>query len=72
MTYQHVLVSRDGDHATITMNRPEQRNALSLQHLQELTKAFEEVGATDATGIVVAGNGSVFSAGASCSRPAPT
>jgi enoyl-CoA hydratase/carnithine racemase len=63
MTYQHVLVSRDGDHATITMNRPEQRNALSLQHLQELTKAFEEVGATDATGIVVAGNGSVFSAG---------
>jgi enoyl-CoA hydratase/carnithine racemase len=63
MTYQHVLVSRDGDHATITMNRPQQRNALSLDHLQELTKAFEEVAATDATGIVVAGNGPVFSAG---------
>ncbi|MGZ6792054.1 MAG: enoyl-CoA hydratase-related protein [Mycobacteriales bacterium] len=63
MAYDDVLVSRDGDHATITMNRPQQRNALSLQHLQELTKAFEEVAATDATGIVVAGNGPVFSAG---------
>ena len=63
MTYDNVLVSRDGDHATITLNRPQQRNALSLQHLQELTKAFEEVAATDATGIVVAANGPVFSAG---------
>jgi enoyl-CoA hydratase/carnithine racemase len=63
MAYEHVLVSRDGDHATITMNRPQQRNALSRTHLQELTKAFEEVAATDATGIVVAGNGPVFSAG---------
>jgi enoyl-CoA hydratase/carnithine racemase len=63
MTYEHVLVTREGDHATITMNRPAQRNALSLDHLQELTKAFEEVAATDATGIIVAGNGPVFSAG---------
>jgi enoyl-CoA hydratase/carnithine racemase len=63
MTFEHVLVTRDGDHATITMNRPQQRNALSLDHLQELAKAFQEVASTDATGIVVAGNGPVFSAG---------
>ncbi|MCW2599934.1 MAG: Enoyl-CoA hydratase/carnithine racemase [Frankiales bacterium] len=63
MTYENVVVTRDGDHATITMNRPQQRNALSLEHLQELTKAFEEVASTDATGIVIAGNGPVFSAG---------
>jgi enoyl-CoA hydratase/carnithine racemase len=63
MAYDNVLVTRDGDHTTITMNRPQQRNALSLQHLQELIKAFEEVASTDATGIVVAGNGPVFSAG---------
>jgi enoyl-CoA hydratase/carnithine racemase len=63
MAYEHVLVSREGDHATITMNRPQQRNALSLGHLQELANAFEQVAATDATGIVVAGNGPVFSAG---------
>ncbi len=63
MTYDHVLVSREGPHVTITMNRPQQRNALSLQHLQELTTAFEEVAASDATGIVLAANGPVFSAG---------
>ena len=48
MTFEHELVTREGDHATITMNRPQQRNALSLQHLQELTKAFEQVALTDA------------------------
>lgn len=63
MTFEHVLVTREGDHATITMNRPQQRNALSLHHLQELTKAFEQVASTDATGVVLAANGPVFSAG---------
>lgn len=63
MGYDNVLVGRDGDHATITMNRPQQRNALSLQHLQELIRAFEDVAATAATGIVVTGNGPVFCAG---------
>jgi enoyl-CoA hydratase/carnithine racemase len=58
-----VLVERGGDYTTITMNRPERRNALSLSMLQALTAAFEEVGATDALGIVLAGNGPVFSAG---------
>ncbi len=63
MTYEHVLLERHGPVATITMNRPERRNALSLEHLRELRGAFQEVGATDATGIVLAGNGPVFSAG---------
>ncbi|MEZ5145231.1 MAG: enoyl-CoA hydratase-related protein [Acidimicrobiales bacterium] len=63
MTYEHVLLERHGPVATITMNRPERRNALSLEHLRELREAFQEVGATDATGIVLAGNGPVFSAG---------
>jgi enoyl-CoA hydratase/carnithine racemase len=61
--YDHVLVERDGDFATITMNRPERRNALSAAHLRELIAAFGEVAATDALGVVLAGNGPVFSAG---------
>jgi len=32
MAYENVLLPRHGDHATITMNRPQQRNALSLHH----------------------------------------
>lgn len=63
MTTPHVLVARDGAFVTLTMNRPERRNALSLAHMRELTRAFAEVGATDARGVILAGNGSVFSAG---------
>jgi enoyl-CoA hydratase/carnithine racemase len=63
MSYEHVLVSRQGELATITMNRPERRNALSTAHLRELCRAFREVGDSDAAGIVLAGNGPVFSAG---------
>lgn len=63
MDYQHILLQRDGDHATITMNRPQRRNALSLDHLRELHAAFTEVAGTDARGVVLAGNGPVFSAG---------
>ncbi|TYK48085.1 enoyl-CoA hydratase-related protein [Actinomadura decatromicini] len=58
-----VLVGRDGPFATITMNRPRRRNALSRAFLLALTAAFREVGGTDARGIVLAGNGPVFSAG---------
>jgi enoyl-CoA hydratase/carnithine racemase len=63
MTEPDVLVSRDGDFATITMNRPQRRNALSTQMLHALTAAFDEVGASDALGTVLAANGPVFSAG---------
>jgi enoyl-CoA hydratase/carnithine racemase len=63
MGYEHILVERSGDFATITMNRPQRRNALSLEHMRELITAFGEVGNGDARGIVLAGNGPVFSAG---------
>lgn len=63
MAYDNVLVERDGRFATITMNRPERRNALSLTHLEELRDAFGEIARTDALGVVLAGNGPVFSAG---------
>ena len=63
MEFEHVLVKRSGDFTTITMNRPHRRNALSLAHMRELIEAFRQVGASDATGIVLAGNGPVFSAG---------
>ena len=63
MSFEHVLVERSGEFATITMNRPQRRNALSLEHMRELITAFGEVGNSDARGIVLAGNGPVFSAG---------
>jgi enoyl-CoA hydratase/carnithine racemase len=56
-------VERSGDFATVTMNRPQRRNALSLEHMRELITAFGELGNSDALGIVLAGSGPVFSAG---------
>jgi len=63
MTYRYVLIDRSGDLTTITLNRPEKRNALSLDVMQELTAAFAEAGASDALGVILAANGPVFSAG---------
>ena len=63
MEFEHVLVERSGDFTTITMNRPKRRNALSLGHMRELIAAFRAVADSDALGIVLAGNGPVFSAG---------
>lgn len=61
--YQFVLVSTDGPITTITLDRPEKRNALALDVMIELTAAFEAVGASEALGVVLAANGPVFSAG---------
>src|SRR6056297_2790381 len=63
MTYEHLLVDRDGDITTITLNRPEKRNALALDVMRELTEAFRDVGRSDALGVVLAAAGPVFSAG---------
>jgi enoyl-CoA hydratase/carnithine racemase len=61
--YHHILLKREGDTVTITMNRASRRNSLSADHLGELLVAFRETGETDATGVVLAAAGPVFSAG---------
>ena len=61
--FEHLRVRRDDDTVTITMNRPQRRNSLSADHLAELLHAFEETAATDASGVILAANGPVFSAG---------
>ncbi|MHA6617135.1 enoyl-CoA hydratase-related protein [Pseudonocardia sp. DLS-67] len=61
--YEHLLVKQDGDTLRITMNRPERRNTLTEAHMRELLDAFETAGRSDATGIVLAGEGKAFSAG---------
>src|SRR5215470_5346199 len=63
MGFEHILVERSGDFATVTMNRPQRRNALSQDHMRELIRAFSELGEGDVLGIVLAGNGPVFCSG---------
>jgi enoyl-CoA hydratase/carnithine racemase len=61
--YRYLITERDGPTFTIWMNWPERRNALCLQHMQELTRAFGEAGDSDATGVVLAAKGKVFCTG---------
>ena len=68
MAFEHILVDRSGDFATITMNRPQRRNSLSLAHMRELITAFREIGDSDALGVVLAGNGPVFVPGMTSPR----
>lgn len=43
-TYKNILFERDANVAYVTMNRPKRRNALSLEHMKELTSCFEAIG----------------------------
>ncbi len=63
MTYRHILSERDDAVARITMNRPERRNALSLEHIDELIAALGAAAQTDARVVILAANGPVFCAG---------
>src|SRR5438552_15595604 len=50
--------------ATLTLNRPETRNAQSLELMAQLTCAFADIGQRNDVGVVIlAANGSVFSSG---------
>ncbi len=62
--YRNLLVAVDAEEARITLNRPEKRNALSLELMQELTTALRDVSAQSQTrAIVLEGAGAAFSAG---------
>lgn len=63
MSYECITVDRSEPFAAVTMNLPDKRNALGLEHLSELAHAFRSVGESGALGVVLAGNGPVFSAG---------
>jgi enoyl-CoA hydratase/carnithine racemase len=52
-----------GDAITITLNRPERRNALTLAMIEELTRAFELAGDSEARGVILAAEGPVWCTG---------
>jgi len=64
MPYRTVLVGPASPIRTITLNRPERRNALSLELMEELIAALEEVSSDSATRVVIlAAAGKVFCSG---------
>src|ERR671937_570563 len=64
MTFKDIQLERDGTTAVVTLNRPERRNALSLQMLQQLTECFRRIGEDAQVRVaVLRANGPAFSAG---------
>ena len=62
--YRNLQVAADGPATLITLNRPEKRNALSLELMEEMIAALRAVSAQDgARVIVIEGAGPAFSAG---------
>lgn len=61
----HLEMTCEGHVATVTLNRPDVRNAFNDEVIVELTQAFAELGARDDVRcIVLAANGKAFCAGA--------
>lgn len=70
MTYENLLVEREGAVAIVTINRPEKRNALNTLTLSEIHHVMTALGAEPAVGaIVLTGAGDkAFVAGADISE----
>ena len=65
MQYETLAVDIVGHVATVTLNRPEVRNAFNEAMIADITAAFTALGARDGVrAIVLAGNGKAFCAGA--------
>jgi enoyl-CoA hydratase/carnithine racemase len=62
--YRNLLVTTEGPAARVVLNRPEKRNALSLELMEEMIGALRDVSAQhDVRTIVIEGAGPSFSAG---------
>ncbi len=64
MAYEQIKYEVQDNILTITLNRPDQRNALSTELMLELTRALEATAARlDCRAIILRANGPAFSAG---------
>lgn len=65
MTEPALLIERDGYVTTLTMNRPEVKNALNMEMLCRLSDAFDEIDADDGVRCaILTGTGEDFCSGA--------
>ena len=53
MTFDNLLIERDGRVAILTINRPKVLNAMNAATLDELARAFQDLGHDPAVGVVV-------------------
>jgi methylglutaconyl-CoA hydratase len=63
MTYKTIQLAYDLGIATITLNRPDKRNAISFELIDDLLRALKEVETSDALVLILTGAGKAFSSG---------
>jgi methylglutaconyl-CoA hydratase len=63
MSYRTIQLAYDGGVATITLNRPEKRNAISFELIDDLLHSLGEVAKSDAIVLIVTGAGKAFCSG---------
>jgi methylglutaconyl-CoA hydratase len=63
MTYKTIQLTYDAGVATITLNRPDKRNAISFELIDDLLRALDEVQASNAIVLILTGAGKAFSSG---------
>ncbi|HEV2710688.1 MAG TPA: enoyl-CoA hydratase-related protein [Edaphobacter sp.] len=63
MSYETILVAEENAIRTITLNRPERRNAMTPQMQEELLVAMQEAATGSCRVVVLAGAGGAFCAG---------
>src|SRR6267142_2559738 len=63
MAYQTLTVSHEDRTATITLNRPEKRNAVSFQLVEDLIGALGTIDKSDSQVVIITGAGKAFCAG---------
>jgi enoyl-CoA hydratase/carnithine racemase len=60
----NLQITQEGPTAIVTLNRPERRNALSLELMQDLIAALEEIGRNrEVRAVILAASGKVFCSG---------
>ena len=64
MSYRTLLLEQEGTAAVVTLNRPEKRNALSLELMSELIGCLDSIAADRSVrSVILAAAGKVFSSG---------
>ncbi|GAC1428719.1 MAG: enoyl-CoA hydratase/isomerase family protein [Terriglobales bacterium] len=63
MNYKTITLTEESGIATVTLNRPEKRNAISFQLVDELLAALDAITASDSQVVILTGAGKAFCAG---------
>src|SRR5258706_8033617 len=63
MSYKTLQLAFDSGIATLTLNRPDKRNAISYELIEDLIRALEEAGNSSAGILILTGAGKAFCSG---------